>query len=1377
MSAFLVATGNRSREPKGAAKGKRPAGLEGQGESYVRRHEKASSAGSNSDRIEGPGPLSRPGAMVALLLALIATACLLPGSALAAEARLPLESFGPDGTSGTSFSFPGALAFDQGEEHLHALDQGSAQIHGFDTAGPATHTPLGGSFPLTAPGSEPGYLDDLAADSSSHDLYYLSEAKAFSAEPSLYGFDAAGAPRAGNFPIGGFGDPCGAAVDPSGHVWVAGSVGSGVVGLKEYDSAGNPIGTISTAQGFPCRIAFDSEANLYVGMYFGPTWRYDAAGGYGSATQVDPAASAALTVDRSTDRLYVAHSGRVSVYDPDGSPLYEFGADVAGAEYAGIAVDEAGEEVYVSDRANGKIQVFGAPVTLPDVRTQDADGVTATAATLHGTVDTAGGPEAECEFQYVANDEVQALTVSATEGTFRLSFEGQSTSPIAFDAPAGEVRNGLRSLSTIGGVGGSVKVRGGPGDETGSTPYTIAFGGALAHTNVEAIATEATSLEGGSAEVTTINQGKSPGFAEATGVPCEPAGLISGSEAVSADLAGLLPDATYHFRLLARTTIGTASGADRSFITAAGPPVIGAQSIEVVGTSDVTLGATINPQGAPTTYHVEYGTSASYGQSTAESLPIGFEGDDSDHTVSVHIGGLQPGTPYHFRFVATSPAGSDEGTDTTFATYPVPPTFGPCPNDQFRTGPGAGLPDCRAYEQATPTDKHGAHAQGRTNTIQASGAGDRVTFFVNGGLPTTGGNTGLYPFMASRGPAGWSSDGLQPLTDAGFGAGVLGWSGDLSTTVATAPGPGNVGAAIYLRDSDTAAYAPGPAAPGAFFPSVADFAADTSHLIFEASANILPGAPAGENNLYDLDHGTLTLVSRVPAGSATSCDDETGPACEPAPEGAFAGPYNWTDSNVNAFGGADGGYYTQNTISRDGSRAFFTAAGSGQLYVREDGTRTTRISASQRTTPDPNGEKPAAFMAATPDGSKVFFTSCEKLTDDSTAFSTGENACTAADGHSEEAFQGQDLYSYDVESGELTDLTVDTNAGDEKGAAVQGVLGASEDGSYVYFAANGVLAPGASPGDCVGGNFPNGPCNLYVSHEGATTFIAPVDAFHDRDDWAPRTRTSNGKVKSSRLSADGTVLLFSSRQSLTGYDNRGATPAICSGSPCPEFFRYDAPEEELACISCNPAGVRPRGLAALASDREFLLDPLRFTFLTRNLSADGDRVFFESSDALLPTDTNGVKDVYEWEAEGAGTCDTAGGCLYLLSSGTSPDPSWFGDASLDGEHAFLFTDEQLVPGDRDQLYDVYDAGIGAGLAAQHALSPPTCTSTACQVNPPPPPDPPASSALFSGPGNPHKRPAARKCPKGKRKVRRAGRVRCQKASKQHKRHSNRGGSK
>ncbi len=132
-------------------------------------------------------------------------------------------------------------------------------------------------------------------------------------------------------------------------------------------------------------------------------------------------------------------------------------------------------------------------------------------------------------------------------------------------------------------------------------------------------------------------------------------------------------------------------------------------------------------------------------------------------------------------------------------------------------------------------------------------------------------------------------------------------------------------------------------------------------------------------------------------------------------------------------------------------------------------------------------------MDATPDGSKVFFTSCERLANDSTAVSTSAPTCGG------EEDQGQDLYSYDAGSGQLTDLTVDPQPSDRQRAGVVGVLGASPDGSYVYFAANGVLAPGATPGNCQNSIFfqgGTGACNLYLYHAGTVTFVAPIG---DRD--------------------------------------------------------------------------------------------------------------------------------------------------------------------------------------------------------------------------------------------------------------------------------------
>jgi hypothetical protein len=1218
----------------------------------VRSHAKASSAGSNSGPGASRGSFRRSGALAALLVALTAAACLLPGSASAIEVRSLAGSFGPDGTEGSSFSYVGPLAFDKGKKRLFALDQPAHKIYGFDASTPGSHTELGGSFPLTEPAA--GFEGGIAVDSSSHDIYLASKGG-----PKLLGYDETGAPLPG-FPVspeGGFKGACGVAVDTAGHVWVADGPGGRVY---EYSSTGTPIDSFPFATGLPCRIAVDSEENLFVANYFaGPVKKYTAASGYApaSATVVDPEANYAIALDHSTGELYVVHEESIAVFDEAGTLLYEFGGGIPGAyyygEFGGIAIDEASEEVYVSAAEFGKIYVFGPPLSLPKTTTEGADGIGAGGATVHGTINPRSQAVEDCHFEVI------------------------------------------------------------PASQYIATKY----------------------------ENVTAAQ-KYPCIPAAGSIPVD-----ANPHAVNANVTGLNPATVYHYRLAAKNSIGEGAGFDRQFTTGPAAPLVEEESVETVGTSEATVSAKINPRGGETTYHVEYGMTNAYGQSTTESAPFGFSSDNGKHPVSVHIGGLEPGTAYHFRFIAGNEVDTTEGDDATFATYPSLPTFASCPNDRFRTGPGSRLPDCRAYEQGTPIDKHGANAQFSPGPVSPSG--NHFTFVAKGGLPTSGGlSNELAPFLASRGTSGWSFDGFLPATKNNFFAELVGANEDLSRALVLGEGAGGVGSQFLLRNSDTATFQPwGPVFPRSVQPRLVGFDAGGDHAVFSSTGQLLPDAVGNAYNLYDLDQDGVTLVDRIPAGSATSCDDEAGPACLVAPKGVAR-------------------FTEMHRASRDGSRVFFTAdpteeaIQTGRIYLREEGVRTTWISASQRTAPDPGGEKPARLAGITSDGSTVFFLSCEKLTDDSTASSTGENSC----GHQSdfESIQGNDLYSYDVETGGLTDLTVDSNVGDPLGAAVQDVVGVSEDGSYVYFRADGVLAQGASHGNCLAFS---GKCNLYVYHDGVTALVV-------------RLPTSNSRELESRVSADGRTFVFRTAESLTGYDNvTEACGAVNFAQPCREFFRYSAPDETILCLTCLPTRTRPSGGPTLSPNPTSQLVP---GLAIRNLSADGSRFFFESPDALVSGDTNGVIDVYEWEAKGTGSCKSEsqnGGCIYLISSGTDPERSAFLGSSKNGDHAFFFTEQQLVPTDQDRLIDVYDAGVGAGLSAQHELAPPTCASAACQANPAPPPDPNLASAAYSGAGNAHRAAKGRKCPKGTRKVRAKGKVGCRRAHKQHKRHNNRGGSK
>lgn len=89
---------------------------------------------------------------------------------------------------------------------------------------------------------------------------------------------------------------------------------------------------------------------------------------------------------------------------------------------------------------------------------------------------------------------VQSIKVAAANGTFKLSFEGQATTALPYNASTAEVRGALNALSTIGGRGGSVAVSGGPGDATGSNPYVVTFGGVLAGKPVAQITLDSSAL-------------------------------------------------------------------------------------------------------------------------------------------------------------------------------------------------------------------------------------------------------------------------------------------------------------------------------------------------------------------------------------------------------------------------------------------------------------------------------------------------------------------------------------------------------------------------------------------------------------------------------------------------------------------------------------------------------------------------------------------------------------------------------------------------------------------------------------------------------------------------------------------------------------------
>jgi hypothetical protein len=371
---------------------------------------------------------------------------------------------------------------------------------------------------------------------------------------------------------------------------------------------------------------------------------------------------------------------------------------------------------------------------------------------------------------------------------------------------------------------------------------------------------------------------------------------------------------------------------------------------------------------------------------------------------------------------------------------------------------------------------------------------------------------------------------------------------------------------------------------------------------------------------------------------------------------------------------------------------------------------------------DPGAALGAQAGAVCADGSRVYWTDLssgnlylreggETRQVDAAAGGGGAFQTATPDGSLAFFTRGGHLWRHDAALEESTDLT--------PAGGVTGVLGASADGAHLYYATAAGL-------------------HLHTGGE-ATQVAGPVDA----SNYPPATGAA-------RLSADGTRLVFRATAPLTGYDNADAV----TGLPDSQVYLYDAALDELTCVSCNPTNGRPSGPSSIPGASANGEGPnATVAYKPRVLAAGGRRVFFDSRDALVLADTNADADVYQWEAEGTGSCARAGGCVSLISSGRAEGGASFADASADGADAFFLTDGSLVKSDPGSV-DLYDARVGGGFPEPEEGIP--CNGNACQGLLSEPVDPPLNT-LLPGLGNPPVHYAGQKKPCKKGKVRRHGR--------------------
>jgi hypothetical protein len=407
--------------------------------------------------------------------------------------------------------------------------------------------------------------------------------------------------------------------------------------------------------------------------------------------------------------------------------------------------------------------------------------------------------------------------------------------------------------------------------------------------------------------------------------------------------------------------------------------------------------------------------------------------------------------------------------------------------------------------------------------------------------------------------------------------------------------------------------------------------------------------------------------------------------------------------------------------------------GTGAIYDRSADGPTRVVSLLPGDTPPAAGEE-AFFRGVSRDGTSVAFVIGGALY---VRVDVGlPSAKTIAVAGGTPVFAGlsdNGRYLFYVVSGAIHRLDTETGADQQVGATADAkVVSVSADGSHVYFISEQEIA----------GKGVAGQPNLYVWSGGTPDHVAtllPGDV-PPLTNWTTLVLGNGGVgeyglgASAARTTPDGNAFVFEAQASLTSYDNSGHT----------QIYRFTDVDDRLECVSCSPL---TEPAAADARLQEPILTGVGTVI--HNLSADGRRVFFETSEALVDEDSGAVNDIYQWHENEGGAIE-----LDLISSGKSvdyapgatggtfqPKPNVLLSVTPDGEDVVFLSQDVLAPGAGEGgTTAIYDARIGGGFPAP--APPASCVEDGCRSAPAPGPSllgPQSEFRLGSGNLKPRKR--------------------------------------
>ncbi len=750
-----------------------------------------------------------------------------------------------------------------------------------------------------------------------------------------------------------------------------------------YISANKLLGTPSGPFGEVQNVAVDSEGNVYVtDAEAAVVDEFDSTGTYLRSFKAPGAVGGnpglgGTAIDPTNDNVLITTNSGVNEYDSSGNHLETLNASGARGT---PGVNSMG---YLYVPVYEQVDIFTPDAVEPRTTYSGITDPTSTAGTVNATVDpNGGGNVTECKFEY--GEEAGKYILGS------LPCEAGSSLPYSSKT---EVSAGLSGLTTGKRYHYRLVVNNPNGVEYGSdqtySPQAVLD---LRTDPADQLGENGAELNGsfvGNGEDTSyyFEWGPTESYGQKTApAPGADAGspLGPGRSTVSASLSGLEPFSTYHYRVVAsHGESGISYGEDRTFTTPPGMPSGRGVAATDVHSDRALLHGETNPNGAPTSARFQYISDEEFqksgwdGAANAPAIEVGM----SKHYQSVTqlVTGLAPGTLYHYRILGENEAGSGSSSGT-FTTFGFIPSYNdPCANAHVRQQTGSSLLlDCRAYELVSVSNTGGYDVESNLVPGQMPFGGypdaenpPQVLYGVhNGGIPGTGNptNHGVDPYVATRGPNGWSTRYVgipadatpstlpfaSPLLEADASLDTFAYGGDGICSPCFADG--STGTPLHLPSGELVQGMAGSIAQPSAEPSgfvAKHLSADGTHLIFGASQKFASGGQEGEISIYDrnLSDNQTQVVSNLPSGGAIPCLT------------------NCASDGIGELG-----------VSEDGSHIVV-----GQLVEETGGARYWHlymdIGDSEKSLDlTPGSKSGVLFDGMTKDGSRVFFTTAEQLT-------------------------------------------------------------------------------------------------------------------------------------------------------------------------------------------------------------------------------------------------------------------------------------------------------------------------------------------------------------------------------------------------------------